>query len=85
MFDRGIFQSIYTRDNNGLVIELSADKYQFPDDRRGEILATTQRLREEDGAEYAKDEHLRRALEELGLAVIPNDLPDAEPGVGGIS
>ncbi|MFB6203654.1 MAG: VOC family protein, partial [Candidatus Nanohaloarchaea archaeon] len=28
MFDRGIFHSLYTHDNNGLVIELSADKYE---------------------------------------------------------
>lgn len=84
VFDRGIFHSIYTRDNNGLVIELSADKYEIPDDRRGEVLATAQRLREEDGAEYAKDEHLREAIEELGLEVIPNDLPDADSGVGGL-
>ena len=84
VFDRGIFHSIYTRDNNGLVIELSADKYVIPADRRGEVLATTQRLREDDGADYARDEHLRGAIEALGLEVIPNDLPDAESGVGGL-
>ena len=82
VFDRGIFHSIYTRDNNGLVIELSADKYEIPNDRRGEVLATAQRLREEDGADYAKDEHLRGAIEELGLEVVPNDLPDAPTGTG---
>ncbi len=84
VFDRGVFHSIYTRDNNGLVIELSADKYEVPDDRRGEVLATAQRLREEDGAAYAKDEHLRAAIEELGLPVIPNDLPEADSGVGDV-
>ncbi len=82
VFDRGIFQSIYTTDNNGLVIELSADKYELPEGRRGEILATAQRLREDDGAEYAKDKHLRGALEELGIAVVEHDLPDATAGVG---
>lgn len=81
-FDRGIFHSLYTRDNNGLVIELSTDKYDVPDDRRGEVLATAQRLREEDGADYAKDEHLKAALEELGLDATPNELPDAETGTG---
>jgi catechol 2,3-dioxygenase-like lactoylglutathione lyase family enzyme len=84
VFDRGIFHSIYTRDNNGLVIELSADKYPIPDDRRGEVLATAQRLREADGAEYAKDEHLAGALEELGLDATPYDLPEADSGVGGV-
>ena len=84
VFDRGIFHSLYTRDNNGLVIELTTDKYEIPDDRRAEVLATAQRLREEDGADYAKDEHLRGALEELGIEVVEHDLPEAESGVGGV-
>ncbi|WP_121743910.1 VOC family protein [Natronorubrum halophilum] len=84
VFDRGIFHSIYTTDNNGLVIELSTDKYEVPNDRRGEVLAKAQALREEDGAEYAKDEHLRGAIEAVGLEVVENDLPDASTGVGGV-
>jgi lactoylglutathione lyase len=84
VFDRGIFHSLYTQDNNGLVIELSADKYDIPDDRRAEVLATTQRIREEDGAEYAKDEHMAAALEELGINADPYDLPEASSGVGGV-
>ncbi|SDK39526.1 VOC family protein [Natronorubrum texcoconense] len=84
VFDRGIFHSIYTTDNNGLVIELSADKYEIPNDRRGEILAKAQELREEDGADYAKDEHLRGAIEALGLEVVEHDLPDASAGTGGL-
>ncbi len=84
VFDRGIFHSIYTRDNNGLVIELSTDKYEISDDRRGEVLAKAQELREADGAEYAKDEHLREAIEAVGLEVVKHDLPDASAGVGGV-
>ncbi|MFB6233360.1 MAG: VOC family protein [Haloarculaceae archaeon] len=84
VFDRGIFHSIYTRDNNGLVIELSTDKYAIPEDRRGEVLATAQRRRETDGAEYAKDEHVQAALAELGLDPEPHDLPEADSGVGGV-
>jgi len=84
VFDRGVFHSIYTQDNNGLVIELSADKYEIPDGRKGEVFATAQRLRVEDGADYAKDEHLRGALEELGIEVVKHDLPDASSGVGGV-
>ncbi|MFB6183819.1 MAG: VOC family protein [Haloarculaceae archaeon] len=84
VFDRGVFHSLYTRDNNGLVIELSTDKYDVPDDRRGEVLATAQRIREEGGADYAKDEHLEAALEELGIEVHRYDLPDASSGVGGV-
>jgi len=71
-------------DNNGLVIELSTDKYEVPDDRRGEVLAKAQELREEDGADYAKDEHLRGAIEALGLELIEHDLPEASAGVGGV-
>ena len=82
VFDRGIFHSIYTQDNNGLVIELSADKYEIPADRKGEVLATAQRLREEDGADFAQDRHMEGALEELGLPVNKHDLPDADAGVG---
>ena len=84
VFDRGIFFSLYTTDHNGLVIELAADKYAIPDDRRAEVLATAQRIREEAGASYAEDEHLVAALEELGLDVTAADLPDADSGVGDI-
>jgi catechol 2,3-dioxygenase-like lactoylglutathione lyase family enzyme len=84
VFDRGIFYSAYTRDNNGLVIELSTDTFEIPDDRRAEVLATAQRLREEDGADYAETEHLAAALEELGIEVVEHDLPDADSGVGGV-
>ncbi|WP_225333016.1 VOC family protein [Halomicrobium urmianum] len=84
VFDRGIFHSVYTRDNNGLVVEITTDKFDVPDDRRAEVLATTQRIREEDGADYAKEEHMEAALEELGLEAEPRDLPDAESGVGGV-
>ena len=84
VFDRGIFHSLYTRDNNGLIIELSADKYDTPDDRRGEVLATAQRVREDDNAQYAEDEHMQTALEELGLDPEPYDLPEADSGTGGV-
>lgn len=81
-FDRGIFHSLYTRDNDGLVVELTTDAYEIPDERRGEVLSTAQRIREEDGADHARDEHLRDALEELGLPIVRHDLPDASTGTG---
>jgi catechol 2,3-dioxygenase-like lactoylglutathione lyase family enzyme len=83
-FDRGIFHSLYTRDNDGLIVELAADKYSIPDDRRADALAAAQRHREADGAEYAKEEHMEAALEELGLPVEPYDLSEADSGVGGV-
>ncbi len=84
VFDRGIFHSIYTTDNNGLVIELTADKYAVPDDRRGEVLATAQAKRVADGAEYAEEEHVEAALRELGIEVVRHDLPEADSGTGGL-
>jgi catechol 2,3-dioxygenase-like lactoylglutathione lyase family enzyme len=81
-FDRGVFHSLYTRDHNGLTIELATDTYDIPDDRRGAVLATTQRIRLEEGAEYAEADHLEAALAELGLDADPVDLPDAPTGAG---
>ncbi len=84
VFDRGIFYSLYTRDPDGLIIELTADKFEFPTERKGEILATAQRIREQEGATYAKTEHMEAALDELGIEIKPYDLPDADSGVGGV-
>ena len=84
VFDRGIFFSLYTRDHNGLIIELTADKFDVPDERKGEVLAATQQIREAEGAEYAQTEHMAAALEELGIEAEAYDLPDAESGVSGI-
>lgn len=81
-FDRGIFRSLYTRDHNGMLIELATDVYAIPDDRRAEVLATTQRIREQEGAEFAEESHLEAALEELGLPVEAAELDDAPSGVG---
>ena len=69
---------------DGLTIELAADAYHIPDDRRGEVMATAQRLRVEDGSEYVKDEHLKGALEDLDIPIEPTDLPDAPTGAGGV-
>lgn len=73
--DRGIFRSIYTYDHNGLTIELAADKFEIPDDQRGKALVLAQQKRVAAGAEYAKEEHLQAAIEELGLPVERQDFP----------
>ena len=83
-FDRGIFHSLYTTDHNGLVIELATDKYEIPDDRRGAVLALAQEKRLQAGAEYATDEHLEAALDELDLPVEQKSLPEAQSGAGGL-
>ena len=81
-FDRGAFHSLYTRDNNGLTIELVVDKYDVPDDRRGEVLALAQAKRVEAGAAYVDDEHMEAALDELGLDVERAEVPEAAAGTG---
>jgi catechol 2,3-dioxygenase-like lactoylglutathione lyase family enzyme len=82
VFDRGVFHSLYTRDHNGLVVELAADKFDVPDDRRAEVLAETQRVREADGAEFAEEEHMAAALDNLGIETDAHDLPSAPRGAG---
>ncbi len=84
LFDRGIFLSLYTRDHDGLMVELTVDKFDFPKERKGEVLAAAQRVREREGADYAKTTHLERALDELGIDAEAHDLPDADSGVGGV-
>lgn len=84
VFDRGIFHSLYTRDPDGLVVEITTDRYDFADERRADVLAETQRIREEEGADYAEAEHLRQALENLDVEYTENELPDVESGVGGL-
>jgi Glyoxalase/Bleomycin resistance protein/Dioxygenase superfamily. len=79
-YDRGAFQSLYTEDNNGLVIELVADKFDVPDGRRGEVLARAHALRVEDGSEYVETEHMRAAVDDLGVDAAENDLGDAPAG-----
>ena len=79
-FDRGAFHSLYTRDHNGLTIELVADKYAIPDDRRGEVLALAHGKRLEAGAEFVDDEHMEAALAELGLPVERIDVGEAQTG-----
>jgi len=81
-FDRGAFHSLYTRDHNGLTIELVVDKYELPDDRRGEIMALAQSKRVAAADDYVDDEHMEAAIEELGLDVEKNEVPDAATGTG---
>ena len=79
-FDRGAFHSLYTEDHNGLTVELVADKFAVPDDRRGEVLALAQQLRVEDGAEFVEAEHMREAVDRLGLDVEERTVGDAPTG-----
>jgi hypothetical protein len=84
MFDRGIFLSLYTTDHNGLVIELTVDKFEYPDEPKGEVLARAHHIRTEQGADFAKTEHLQQALDDLEIEYVENDLPEAESGSAGL-
>lgn len=81
-FDRGAFHSLYTQDNNGLTIELVADKYPLPDEVRGEVLALAHQKRVDAGAEYVDDRHMEAAIDELGLDIKRKEVPDAPAGTG---
>lgn len=83
-FDRGAFHALYTRDHNGLTVELVADAYEIPDDRRGEVLATAHGIRVEAGASHVERDHVEQALEQLGLPVVETGAPDAPSGTGGL-
>jgi len=83
-FDRGAFHSLYTRDHNGLTIELATEVFEIADADRAEVLALAQQKRVEAGAEYARAEDVRAALEELGLPVVETAAgrTDADAGTG---
>lgn len=81
-FDRGAFHSLYTQDPIGLVVELVVEKYEIPDDRRGEVLALAHEKRVKAGAGFVDDEHMQAALEDLGLDPTPTHEADAPTGAG---
>lgn len=79
-YDRGAFHSLYTEDNNGLTIELVADKFVIPDQRRAEILALAHQNRVADGAEFVEESHMLEALDEVGLETERVDVGEAPSG-----
>lgn len=79
-YDRGVFHSLYTEDPNGLTIELVADKFAVPAERRGEVVALAHHKRVEDGADYVQAEHMRAAVEELGIDVEEHRIRSAPTG-----
>ncbi len=81
-FDRGAFHSLYTQDPTGLVVELVVEKYDVPPERRGEVLALAHEKRVEAGAGFVDDEHMRAALDALGLDSEPKFHGSAPTGRG---
>jgi len=81
-YDRGAFHSLYTEDHNGLTIELVADRFAIPDEHRAEALALAQQLREEVGADFVESEHMREAVDQLGLDVGEREVGDTDAAAG---
>ena len=81
-YDRGAFHALYTHDHNGLVVELAADVFEIPDDRRAEVLATAHGLRVEDDATHVERDHVRAALSSLDLPVVETGAPEGVHGTG---
>lgn len=79
-FDRGAFYALYTEDNNGLTVELVADKFAIPDDRRGEVLARAHAHRVADGAEFVATKHMHAALDELDIEAEQREIGAAPAG-----
>lgn len=79
-YDRGAFHSLYSEDPNGLTIELVADKFAVPDERRGEVLAEAHRRRVEAGEEFVQSQHIRAAIDHLGIEATEHETREAPAG-----
>lgn len=68
VYDRGFRDSVYTQDHNGLIIELTTDTLDLPDEHRNTVLALGHHYRITEGADFIAERHVRRALDEMGLS-----------------
>jgi catechol 2,3-dioxygenase-like lactoylglutathione lyase family enzyme len=66
--DRGYECSLYFRDPNGIKVELLTWKTPLPVGAdEADVIARAQIIRENEGAYNIEDEHVRKAMTELGL------------------
>lgn len=66
--DRGYERSLYFRDPNGIKVELLTWKTPLPVGAdEAEVIARAQIIRENEGAYNIEDEHVRKAMADLGL------------------
>ncbi len=64
--DRGFMDSLYFRDHNGQLLELSVYKVAPPEGfTTAEVLAVAHTIRVEAGADHIEEQHMRQAVEEL--------------------
>lgn len=68
--DRGYERSLYFRDPNGVIVELLTWITPLPEGAdEADIVARATVLRKQEDAHHIEDEHVRKAMEELGFAV----------------
>jgi catechol-2,3-dioxygenase len=64
--DRGFMDSLYFRDPNGSLVELSVNKFTTPEGHSiGEVLGAAHRLRLQQGDYAITEKHLQEAIAQL--------------------
>lgn len=69
VYSRSGRESAYTRDHNGLTIELTTDNFGLPDEQRNTVLALAHHYRVEEGADFLEDRHVQQAVAEMDVDV----------------
>lgn len=73
VYSRSGRESAYTRDHNGLTIEITTDNFGIPADHRNTVLAVAHQYRLDEGADYLEDRHIQQAIEDME---VPVDRPE---------
>lgn len=72
-YSRSGRESAYTRDHNGLTIEITTDNFGLPAEHRNSVLAVAHQYRLDEGADYLEDRHVQQAIEAMD---VPVDRPE---------
>lgn len=68
--DRGYERSVYFKDPNDVIVELLTWITPLPDGAdEAEVVARATVLREQEGAHHIEDDHVRRAMQEMGYTI----------------
>ena len=68
--DRGYERSLYFKDPNGVLVELLTWITPFPEGAdEAEIVARATDLRKAEGAHHIEDEHVRKAMVDMGIGL----------------
>lgn len=69
VYSRSGRESAYTRDHNGLTIEITTDNFGIPSDHRNTVLAVAHQYRLDEGVDFIEDRHVQQAISDLGVSV----------------